>query len=207
MAARHFDQCSKLGWLLDMLTDRMGTAVLFIILSHMYPAQWGFFAFLVVLDTVSHWFQMITTLLQGKATHKGSDTNALLNFYYNFPYALLVCCCGNELFVMTLYMQAHWAHPALTYTAWACFPVFVFKQFMNFVQLYDAAGKLTAIDAAEYNAKRAKKEDGSSAGAASGPRIVVTAASGKSAASSRKLDRAGGAGDHGHNCSGHGHSH
>lgn len=49
---------SKLGALLDMLTDRMGTTALLVVLSHLYKHAWGFFVFLIVLDIVSHWLQM-----------------------------------------------------------------------------------------------------------------------------------------------------
>ena len=38
----------------------MSTAVLLIVLALQYQSLWGFFAFLVVLDIVSHWFQMVT---------------------------------------------------------------------------------------------------------------------------------------------------
>jgi CDP-diacylglycerol--inositol 3-phosphatidyltransferase len=58
ITARAFNQCSRFGALLDMLTDRMSTAALLIVLSHLYANQWAFFTFLIVLDIVSHWFQM-----------------------------------------------------------------------------------------------------------------------------------------------------
>lgn len=58
VTARYFNQCSKFGAVLDMLTDRMSTAVLLVVLALLYPDMWGAFAFLIVLDIVSHWFQM-----------------------------------------------------------------------------------------------------------------------------------------------------
>lgn len=134
VAARALGQVSTLGALLDMLTDRMGTAVLLIVLSHVYPSLWALFAGLVVLDIVSHWFQMYTKATSGSKTHKGSK-NAMLNFYYTFPYALLVFCCGNELFVICAYLMGHFQHELLTLTATVSFPIFVAKQFMNFVQV------------------------------------------------------------------------
>jgi len=141
-----------------MLTDRMGTCVLFVILALLYEKYWAFFAFLIVLDTVSHWFQMITTLLLGKTSHKGSESSMLLNFYYSHP-TLLIACCGNEIFIMALYLMAHFDHPAIFYTAVACFPIFLFKQLMNFVQLFDCTNKLVEIDAKEYNAAEKKRAD------------------------------------------------
>jgi hypothetical protein len=64
----------------------MSSAVLLLVLSHLYPRQWGYFAFLIVWDIVS---QMYGRLALSKTTHKGSR-NAVLNFHYTFPYTLLV---------------------------------------------------------------------------------------------------------------------
>lgn len=146
-AARYFGQCSKFGAVLDMLTDRMSTAVLLIVLSHLYPHAWGFFAFLVVLDIVSHWFQMYSKSIKGASSHKGSK-NPMLDFYYNFPYALLVFCVGNEFFLVCLYLLSFATETTesvamlpvgvIKLIAYVCFPIFFGKQFMNFVQLYDS---------------------------------------------------------------------
>jgi len=83
----------------------MGLAAQLVVLSHLYKDHWGLYTFLLVLDISSHWFQMYSTLSKGATTHKGSD-NALLNFYYTFPYALLIFCCGAEMMVVILYLLA-----------------------------------------------------------------------------------------------------
>jgi len=150
VTARYFNQCSKFGAVLDMLTDRMSTAVLLVVLSHLYPKQWGLFAFLIVLDIVSHWFQMYAKLSTNKTTHKGSK-NPLLNFYYTFPYALLVFCVGNEFFFVCLYLLSFNTLITGYYTIvngimMVCFPIFFMKQFMNFVQLYDSIGEIVELD-------------------------------------------------------------
>lgn len=44
----------------------MSTAVLLIVLALQYQSMWGFFAFLVVLDIVSHWYQMVRTIYDSK---------------------------------------------------------------------------------------------------------------------------------------------
>ncbi len=151
MTARAFNQCSKFGGLLDMLTDRMSTAVLLIVLSHLYSAYWGLFAFLIVLDIVSHWFQMYVKATQNKNTHKGSK-NFLLNFYYTFPYALLVFCVGNEFCFVSLYLLAfsssfslYWLQ-LLRLVLYVSFPICAGKQFLNFVQLYDSCQEITEMD-------------------------------------------------------------
>ncbi len=121
------------------------------VLALLYPRVWGFFAFLIVLDLVSHWFQMYCKLAQGKSSHKGSK-NAALNFYYTFPYALLVHCVGNEFFFVALYVLAFPTQfPSLVLEAartcsYICFPIFTMKQIMNVIQLYDAATEVALLD-------------------------------------------------------------
>jgi len=154
VAARALNQCSKFGAVLDMLTDRMSTLVLLIVLSHKFPSYWGLFSSLIVLDMVSHWAQMYAKLAQNKTTHKGSK-NPLLNFYYTFPYALLVMCVGQELFLLSVYLLAFTdeaksntillfpvAYPAAVIS----FPIFTLKQIINAVQLADAASEIVALD-------------------------------------------------------------
>ena len=118
-------------------------------LSHLYPAVWGVFASLIALDMVSHWCQMYSKVAQQKTTHKGSR-NPLLNFYYTFPYALLVFCVGNELCLVTLYLLAfpwdeRWT-AVWSGLMYASFPICVLKQLMNVVQLYDACNEVCEMD-------------------------------------------------------------
>ena len=145
VVARHFHQTSRFGALLDMLTDRLSTATLLIVLSHLYPDVWGLFAALITLDMVSHWCQMYSKLAQRQSTHKGSR-NAALNFYYTFPYALLVFCVGNELCFVSLYLLAfEWSSEwevVWRVCAYASFPVCVLKQLMNVIQLYDSCNEV-----------------------------------------------------------------
>lgn len=156
VAARYFGQSSKFGAVLDMLTDRMTTLCLCLVLSHLYVSMWGFFMFLIVLDVTSHWFQMYTKLSQGAVSHKGSGTSPVLAFYYSFPF-LLIFCCLNEVFLVALYVRSHveqldWAATPIggmmlvDLTLYTCLPFFLFKQFANVIQLADAVGGLLALD-------------------------------------------------------------
>ena len=149
VVARHFHQTSKFGALLDMLTDRLSTATLLVVLSHLYPQVWGLFAFLIALDLVSHWCQMYSKLAQNIQSHKGSQ-NAMLNFYYTFPYALLVFCVGNELCFVCLYLLAFqwdegWTR-VWSVLMYGSFPICVLKQVMNVIQLYDACNEVCEMD-------------------------------------------------------------
>lgn len=57
--ARAFNQCSRFGGVLDMVTDRVSTCGLLVIVSHLYPAYTFAFNMLIVLDITSHWFHVM----------------------------------------------------------------------------------------------------------------------------------------------------
>lgn len=41
-----------------MLTDRMSTTCLLVVIATKDPSRWAFFTFIIVLDLVAHWAQM-----------------------------------------------------------------------------------------------------------------------------------------------------
>jgi CDP-diacylglycerol--inositol 3-phosphatidyltransferase len=55
--ARKFNQVSTFGAVLDMVTDRVSTACLLVILSQIYRPSLVFLS-LLALDIASHWLQM-----------------------------------------------------------------------------------------------------------------------------------------------------
>ncbi len=57
-AARLLDQCSRLGAVLDMVTDRSSTAGLTAYLGHIYPEYMAVFLVLIGLDLSSHYMHM-----------------------------------------------------------------------------------------------------------------------------------------------------
>lgn len=57
-AARLLNQCSKLGAVLDMVTDRSTTAGLTAYLGHIYPEYMAGFLVLIGLDLSSHYMHM-----------------------------------------------------------------------------------------------------------------------------------------------------
>jgi len=160
-AARGLNQCSELGAVLDMVTDRVSTTGLCVVLAQIYPQYLGAFCALICLDMFSHWYQMYATLASGGTSHK-KNTNWILKLYYNRP-ILFTVCAGNELFFVSMYALHFGGGPMLplppTMQPMAFFravgfcaaPFFVFKQFTNVVQLLTACGTIVEIDA-----KRAK---------------------------------------------------
>ncbi|KAI4373992.1 hypothetical protein MLD38_012043 [Melastoma candidum] len=77
----------------DMVTDRISTACLLVVLSQVYrPGLTSLL--LLALDIASHWLQMYSTFLSGKVSHKDvkDSTNWLLRAYYGNRMFMAFCC-------------------------------------------------------------------------------------------------------------------
>ena len=83
-AARKLNQSSTFGAVLDMVTDRVSTTCLCVVLAHFYPDYILGFSALVMLDMFSHWYHMYASLMLGLGSHK-ECTNPLLTFYCTPP--------------------------------------------------------------------------------------------------------------------------
>jgi len=85
-AARYFNQSTKFGAVLDMVTDRCTTACLLVFLSSAWPRFALLFQGLISLDFASHYVHMVATLSMGgkDQSHKNVDASRswLLNLYY-----------------------------------------------------------------------------------------------------------------------------
>ena len=126
VAARHFQQSTRFGAVLDMVTDRCTTACLLVFLSSAFPRWALLFQGLISLDLASHYMHMYATLSMGgsEQSHKKIDQSRsrLLYLYYNnkvrptvpfrsvieltptFQNVLFVVCALNELFFIALYL-------------------------------------------------------------------------------------------------------
>jgi CDP-diacylglycerol--inositol 3-phosphatidyltransferase len=96
--ARMFDQCSEFGKLLDMVTDRLATAGLLMVLSSKFPRWFWVTLQLLLIDVASHWLQMYTSLLSAKKSHKdvSKNANVVLRLYYTNRAFMGVCCVSAE---------------------------------------------------------------------------------------------------------------
>jgi CDP-diacylglycerol--inositol 3-phosphatidyltransferase len=102
--ARMLNQTSTLGAVLDMVTDRLATTGLLLILAMQYPAWYMACILLVFLDIFSHWFQMYATLLLGATTHKDAHSRSwLVAFYYSSRIFMGFCCVCVEVLYLTMY--------------------------------------------------------------------------------------------------------
>lgn len=128
LAARYFNQSTKFGGVLDMVTDRCTTSCLLVFLASAFPRWSIIFQGLISLDLASHYMHMYATLTMGEhgQSHKNVDSKRswLLRQYYSNKVrtaCILDCCnveCGltlkqtvlftfcalNELFFIALYL-------------------------------------------------------------------------------------------------------
>jgi len=179
-AARALDQCSKFGAVLDMVTDRASTSALLIVLSDFYPNLIRTFAYLTALDIMSHYAHLYASLSQGHG-HKDMDETkfTLLRWYYGNRYLLYVMCFGNEATFLFMYLGYFWQGPIVASISsnignyfhsllpfvntdlslvGFCFlfflPICIGKQFMNGLQMIQAAKDLVALDEIEIKRKK-----------------------------------------------------
>ncbi|KAL3856183.1 hypothetical protein ACJMK2_010965 [Sinanodonta woodiana] len=160
--ARAFNQCSKLGGMLDMLIDRVTTMCLCAALCHFYPRYMFLFQLSMGIDIMSHWFHLHSSLLKGAASHKVLDLsdNPILRHYYHNKYILFTMCAANELFYCMLYLCYFTPGPTLLSIGWLtvglwqlilyiCAPLSFVKTGISVIHLVAACQKMASIDVAE----------------------------------------------------------
>ncbi|QLQ80220.1 hypothetical protein HG537_0D02210 [Torulaspora globosa] len=152
--ARRYNQVSRLGAVLDMVTDRCSTASLTCFLAVMYPQWCVAFQLLISLDLASHYMHMYASAACGSASHKrvARESSKLLHWYYTRRDVLFTVCAFNEIFYMGLYLYSFERFSTLgSLLVTVCLPGYLFKQVANVVQLHRAALILAGVDAREAN--------------------------------------------------------
>ncbi|CAI9786409.1 unnamed protein product [Fraxinus pennsylvanica] len=105
--ARKLNQVSTFGAVLDMVTDRISTACLLVILSQVYRPGFVFLS-LLAIDIASHWLQMYSSFLVGKTSHKDvkDSSNWLFRAYYGNRKFMGYCCVSCEVLYIILFLLA-----------------------------------------------------------------------------------------------------
>ena len=131
-----------------MVTDRSATSMLLLQLCIMYPQYLFVFQLLVGLDLSSHYMHIVASSKQGHKSHKDCDssTPTLMKLYYTNKIFLFSICGGNEVFFICLYGLRWFPGMLLNGLLVATFPVFLFKQIMNVIQLVNASVQLAEQD-------------------------------------------------------------
>jgi CDP-diacylglycerol--inositol 3-phosphatidyltransferase len=157
-AARYFNQCSRFGTVLDMVTDRSTTSCLLCFLATKYSSWTILFQLLISLDLSSHYMHMYSSLTSGSSSHKDIDesSNKILRAYYSDNRVLFIFCALNELFFVALYLLSFdhegivpWLNYTIKVIAVISFPVCTIKQIINVIQLAGASQRLANLDLVE----------------------------------------------------------
>uniref|UniRef100_A0A3Q2Q3Z4 CDP-diacylglycerol--inositol 3-phosphatidyltransferase n=1 Tax=Fundulus heteroclitus TaxID=8078 RepID=A0A3Q2Q3Z4_FUNHE len=157
-AARAYNQSTKFGAMMDMLTDRCATMCLLVNLALLYPSYTFLFQLSMCLDISSHWLHLHSSTVKGSGSHKTIDLsgNPVLRLYYTSKPVLFVMCAGNELFFCLLYVLPHVQNPA----AWLlmlqgfCGIICLLKSAISVLHLVTASQNMAALDAAERAAAK-----------------------------------------------------
>ena len=105
-AARRFNQSTKFGAVLDMVTDRCTTACLLVFLASAFPRWALLFQGLISLDLASHYMHMYATLAMGGSgqSHKkvSEERSWILKQYYSNNVSfitdeVLLRCTGTDM--------------------------------------------------------------------------------------------------------------
>lgn len=166
MVARAFNEKSKLGATLDMVTDRISTAGLLGVLATFYTDYSHYFIFLIMLDVGSHWLQTHSSFMIDvkNDNHKALDEHFwILNFYYKNKYGLGIVCLGAEVFLLLLFAGHHYPWLYLNFLFMASFyvngAIYSLKQIISIVQVISASQRIAQFDTKEAieNMKKTKK--------------------------------------------------
>ncbi|KAL0635242.1 phosphatidylinositol synthase 1 (CDP-alcohol phosphatidyltransferase1) [Maublancomyces gigas] len=151
-AARKYNQSTKFGAVLDMVTDRCTTSCLLCFLSSAYPKWAILFQSLISLDLASHYMHMYASLDRGSGSHKKVEKkrSRILNLYYSNNKVLFIFCAANEVFFLAMYLLSFPEFAAVHSWPWVVatvtFPICAAKQIVNVVQLVKAAVSLAEGD-------------------------------------------------------------
>ncbi|GIQ80398.1 CDP-diacylglycerol-inositol 3-phosphatidyltransferase, eukaryote [Kipferlia bialata] len=152
LLARRCNQCTALGAVLDMVTDRAGTTAVCALLVHMIPNWTGLWIFLIFLDLLSHWMAMYASVSLGEQSHKDvSGKPFLVRVYYQNKVFLGTVCTfyeGALFFLLMTTLSYGWVQTFLRVWAYVFSPGAVFKALVSVYQLVDAMQKLAALETA-----------------------------------------------------------
>jgi len=162
LLSRLLNQTSRLGAILDIITDMCCTMCLLATLSALYPGHVFILQISMVINISSHWIHVHTSILNGSRSHKNIDENGnwLLKIYYTSRPFLFFMVAGSELFYASLYLlkfTAGSANMVMNYVAWATAPVALAKTGFALLQGILAAKALVCIDVKERREARIKR--------------------------------------------------
>ena len=144
-AARYFNQATKFGAMLDMVTDRCSTVGLMLTISHRYPELTMYCHFFTWLDIFSHWCHMLAQLGGGSQSHKLVKSGPwILRTYYDVHWFMVLLIIGAEGYPLGLYLLSFSEkfQPYVHYIKifmFSMLPLFIMKHIINVIQFVHAS--------------------------------------------------------------------
>lgn len=154
MAARHFNQSTNFGAMLDMVTDRCSTCGLMLTISKRLPQYTMLCHIFIWIDICSHWAHMLASLRAGSQSHKLVTSGpALLQYYYKTHWFMVLLIFGAEGAPLVLYLlsfeQIKPLYPIFKCLGILCAPLFVLKHLINVIQFTNASKMLDELHSEE----------------------------------------------------------
>ncbi|KAI5152300.1 CDP-diacylglycerol--inositol 3-phosphatidyltransferase, partial [Enteropsectra breve] len=138
MLARTYDQASRLGQCLDMITDRISTTIISIKLMAKKPWMSSYCLIYIFFDILGHLFYFIAQF-ERNAKHKEDFIMRALKIYYHAT-VLKIMCIGSELYFIAAY---HFKKSNFLTKVLA--PVPVIKTFFHIMHLYEGLCMLSLL--------------------------------------------------------------
>eukprot|EP00921_Rhytidocystis_pertsovi_P017755 GHVQ01027887.1.p1 GENE.GHVQ01027887.1~~GHVQ01027887.1.p1 ORF type:complete len:242 (+),score=19.56 GHVQ01027887.1:363-1088(+) len=140
--ARRYGQVSVFGAVLDQVTDRLSTVLLYFLNVAAYPEYLSVVFLLCVVDLGGHWMYVFSSMVSGEESHKKIPTcRPVLKLYYELPGLMFITHACYELFWLVLFVDsrlkvASFLVPFLMYST---MPLTIFKVYVNIEQVILAA--------------------------------------------------------------------
>ncbi|KAL7066723.1 putative phosphatidylinositol synthase [Cryptosporidium serpentis] len=105
--ARLYNQSTKFGAMLDMITDRCCTLALILTCLTLRSSLYYLTVIYLIGDIAGHWLYMMASHMYGKTSHKDNSKEMwfVLNVYYSNKIILFASHGCNELFWLLMYLQ------------------------------------------------------------------------------------------------------
>ena len=144
--ATWLQQRSKLGGMVDLVVDRVGIAVLSVVLAMLFPSLWGIFLVVIVLDMASHYCHMFVAMYRGSSTHKSAKIKpgSLLAKYYDQKKRglMLYCCFSHDMFLAMFYWYYFYPKTIVIAFGVIFLPGFLLKTWIHIAQIINAVSEL-----------------------------------------------------------------
>ncbi|GAW83363.1 phosphatidylinositol synthase [Plasmodium gonderi] len=150
--ARKFNQTSVFGQVLDQITDRLSTTLLYLLNGNVYDEYIIAIGLIMIADIGGHYFHSSSCAIAGNKTHKKIEKgNRLLKLYYERPVVMVICIIAYESFWFAAYVfkvtpKNDLFHKIGYYALIISSPLAAFKMFTNISQGMHGAKCLVNMD-------------------------------------------------------------